>query len=66
MLLQVQLDHRLDSGTLLGVEVTAPPVLSERPVCRTGPGLERRRELTLVDQANLEREHAEQEVMVGR
>ena len=37
-------------------------VLRERPVPGTGPGLEGRDELTLVDQANLEREHAEEQV----
>ena len=55
MLLQVQRDHGLDAGALLGVEVAAGgEVVGQGPGLVAGPGLEGGDELALVDQADLE------------
>ena len=66
MLLQVQRDHRLDAGSLLGVEVTmADEVNRQRSALIAGPRLKGGHELHLIDQAVLEREQAEEQVARG-
>ena len=66
VLLQVQADHRLDAGALLGVEVAAGgEVVGQGPGLVAGPGLEGGDELALVDQAVLQGEQAEEQVAVG-
>jgi hypothetical protein len=52
----VQPDHRLDDGTLLGVEVAAGgQMVGQWPGAVAGPGLEGGDELPLVDQAIMQR-----------
>jgi hypothetical protein len=64
--LQVQGDHRLDPGPLLGVEVTAADeVLGQRAALIARPGGERREQRSLIDQAVLQRQHAEEQVARG-
>src|SRR5262249_25721892 len=66
MLLQVQRDHRLDAGSLLGVEVTtADEVNRQRSALIARPRLKGGHELHLIDQAVLEREQAEEQVARG-
>ncbi len=66
VLSQVQADHRLDAGLLVGVEVAAGgEVLGQGPGLVASPGLESGDELALVDQADLEGEQAEEQVAVG-
>ena len=66
VLLQVQPDHGLDAGALVGVEVaTGGEVLGQGPGLVAGPGLEGGDELDLVDQAVLQGEQAEEQVVVG-
>jgi hypothetical protein len=66
VLLQVQGDHRLNAGTLVGVEVAAGgEVLGQGAGLVAGPGLEGGDELALVDQADLQRQQAEEEVAIG-
>ena len=66
VLLQVQPDHGLDAGALVGVEVAAGgEVLGQGPGLVAGPGLEGGDELALVDQAVLQGEQAEEQVAVG-
>jgi hypothetical protein len=50
-LLDVQRNHRLHPGTLLGVEVTpGDELIGQAPGLVAGPGLEGEHELALVDQ----------------
>jgi hypothetical protein len=66
MLLQVQRDHRLDAGSLLGVEVTAADEVNrQRSALIAGPRLKGGHELHFIDQAVLEREQAEEQVARG-
>ena len=63
VLFQVQAHHRVDPGSLLGVEVAArQEMLGERALAGSRPRLKRRHELALVDQAVLKRQHAEEQV----
>ena len=66
MLLEVQRDHRLDTGSLFGVEVaTSGEMLGERIALGPGPCLERRDQLGLIDQSVLQRQYAEKQVVGG-
>jgi hypothetical protein len=66
VLLQVQSDHGLDAGALVGVKVAAAgEVVGQRPALVAGPGLEGGDELALVNQAVLEGKQAEEQIVVG-
>ncbi len=66
MFLQVQHRHRIDPGALLGVKIAAAgKVFGQRPRPVTRPGLESSEKLNVVDEAVLEGEHPEQEVVGG-
>ena len=59
-------DQRLDTRALVGVEVAAvDEVVGQRPGLVAGPGLEGGDELALLDQADLQREQAEEQVTFG-
>jgi hypothetical protein len=63
---QVQCDHGLDRGALLGVETpTVAKMVSQRPSLVTSPRLEGGHELALVDQANLKGEQSEEQISVS-
>ncbi len=66
MLLQVQREHRLDAGSLLGVEVaTTDEVTRQRSALIACPRLKGGHELHLIDQAILKREQAKEQVARG-
>ena len=65
MLFQVPLDQSLDSRAILCIETAAlDKLVGQQPALGTGPGLEARDELALVDQAVLQSEQSKQQVAV--
>ena len=66
VLLDVHGRHRLDRGTAVGVQTTLlGQVVGQWPRLVARPGLERRDELSLIDEPDLKRDQPEQEMVFG-
>ena len=66
MLLEVARDQSLNRNSVIGIEIAAGhEMIGQRAALVAGPSLEGGDELTLVDQANLQREQAEEQVARG-
>ena len=66
MLLDVHGRHCRDRCSAVGVQATpVAQVIRQGPGLFVRPGLERRDELSLIDQADLQRDQPKQEIMVG-